>query len=304
MNELESDRAFQSDMERAAGELENARVACKKIQAELAGTQQEFSRQRDLVQRHLASGDHMHTLQVQLAALQQESDSCPSQIKTLETRQQAARKRFDEWRFSLEGNSGKNGRGEQLQPILLRSQRQQENLRLLKMRAENMVLRSPVDGSIAAGIHAAIGNVVVAGEPLIVVVESNPQQVIAYLDENRLCPFVSGDAVILRPRNKAASPMQGTVVSISSTVSQLPQRFWPVPTRPQWGKQLYIRADSSRALIPGEKFDIVPSLKPVSMNLTVAPATERTMVGAGRASSGRFYRMEKESLWAHPEMPR
>jgi multidrug resistance efflux pump len=273
MGGLESGRAFQSDIEKAAGELENARAVCQKIQAELAGTQQEFNRQRDLVQRHLASADRMHILQVQLAALQQESDSCPSQIKTLEARNQAARKRFDEWRFSLEGNSGQNARGEQLQPILLRSQRQQENLRLLKMRAENLVLRSPADGYIA-GIHVASGNVVAPGEPLIVVVESNPRQVIAHFDENRLCPVVSGDTVVLRPRNKAASPMQGTVVSVSSTVSQLPQRFWPAPNRPQWGRQLFIRADSSRVLIPGEKFDIIPSPKTGSMNLAAVSANE------------------------------
>jgi multidrug resistance efflux pump len=273
MSGLESGRAFQSDMEKAAGDLENARATCQRIQAELAGTQQEFNRQRDLVQRHLASADRMRTLQVQLAALQQESDSCPAQIKTLETRNQAARKRLDEWRFSLEGNSGRNTRQEQLLPIQLRSQRQQEYLRLLKMRAENLVLRSPVDGYVA-GIQAASGNVVAAGEPLIVVVESSPRQVIAYLDENRLCPFVSGDTVGLRPRNKAASPMQGTVVSVSSTVSQLPQRFWAAPNRPQWGKQLFIRADSSRALIPGEKFDIVPSLKMGSMNLPAVSANE------------------------------
>jgi multidrug resistance efflux pump len=268
---LESGRAFQSDIERAAGELENAHAACQRIQAELAGTQQEFNRQRDLVQRHLAAADRMHILQVQLAALRQENDSCPSQIKTLEARNQAARKRFDEWRFSLEDNSGQNARGEQLRPILLRSQRQQESLRLLKMRAENMVLRSPVDGYVA-GIHAECGSIVSAREPLIVVVESSPRQVIAYIDENRLCPFISGDTVVLRPRNKAAAPMQGTVVSISSTVSQLPQRFWPVPNRPQWGKQLFIRADSSRALIPGEKFDIVPNLKTGPRNLAAVSA--------------------------------
>jgi multidrug resistance efflux pump len=266
MEGLESSRAFQSDMERAANELVNARAACQRIEAELAGTQQEFNRQRDLVQRQLASADRMHALQVQLAALQQESNSCPSQIKTLEAKNQAAQKRFDEWRFSLEGNSGKNARWEQLQPILLRSRRQKEYLRLLIMRLENRVLRSPADGYIAV-IHAESGAVVTTGEPLIVIVESSPRQVIAYLDENRLSPIVSGDTVVLRPRNKAAAPMQGTVVAVSSTVSQLPQRFWPAPNRPQWGKQLFIRADSSRALIPGEKFDIVPSLKTGPTNL-------------------------------------
>jgi multidrug resistance efflux pump len=279
MSGLESDRAFQSDIERAAGELENARAACQKIQAEISGMQQEFNRQRDLVQRHLAAAERMHTLQVELAALQQENDSCPSQIKTLETKNQAARKRFDEWRLSLEGNSGQNARREQLLPIQLQSQRQQENLRLLKMRAENLVLRSPVDGHIAS-IHAESGSVVSAGEPLIVVVESSPRQIIAYLEENRLCPFISGDTVILRPRNKAAAPMQGTVVSVSSTVSQLPQRFWPAPNRPQWGKQLFIRADSSRALIPGEKFDIAPSLKTGSVNFAAVSANEEISMKA------------------------
>jgi multidrug resistance efflux pump len=270
---LESGRAFQSDMEKAAGELESARAACRRIQVELSGTQQEYDRQRDLVQRHLASADRMHSLQVQLAALQQESDSCPSQIEALEATKQAAQKRFDEWRFSLEGNSDRNAHREQLKPILLRSRRQQEYLQLLKMRAENLVLRSPADGYVA-GIDAASGDVVVAGEPLIVIVEASPRQVIAYLDENRRCPVAAGDTVILRPRNKEASPMQGTVVSVSSTVSKLPQRFWMSPNRPQWGKQVFIRADSSRTLIPGEKFDIVPNPKTGAMNFTAVSANE------------------------------
>jgi len=272
-NAEESDRPFQSDMEKAAEDLENARAYCKRIQAELAGTQKEFNRQQDLVQRRMTTADRMHVLQLQLAAIQQENDSCPSQIKILEAKDQAARKRFNEWRVSQEGNSGQNTHQEQLLPIQLRSQWQKEKIRLLKMRMENLVLRSPVDGYIAS-IKAASGNVVTAGDPLIVVVQSRPQQIIAYSDENRLCSLVPGETVVLRPRNKATPPMQGRVVSVSPTVTQLPPRFWLMRQRPLWGRRIFIQADSSRDLIPGERFDIISGTKTDPINLAAESAHE------------------------------
>jgi HlyD family secretion protein len=298
MNGLESSRAFKSDMEKAAEELENARAACQRIRAEIAGTQQEFNRQKDLVQRHLASAERLNELQVQLTVLQQERDSCPLQIKTLEAKNRAARQRFDEWRISLEGNSGQNARQEQLLPIRLQSQRQQENLRLLKMRAENMVLRSPVDGFIAH-IHTASGSIAIAGAPVFVIVESSPQQVIAYLDENRLCPVAAGDGVMLRPRDKAASIMQGTVISVSPAISQLPQRFWPTPNRPLWGKQLFIRVDSSRTLVPGEKFDVIPSPKTERRNPPAVSANENN---SGKPSDAPVWPKLQSNLMSRPRV--
>ena len=265
---LETDRTFQSDLEKAEVELGEARAECARTHAELAGVKEEISRQRELVQHRMAPADRMYQLQVRLTALQQAVTSCPSRIEALEKRKQAAWQRFDGWRSSGRGSLDGNANHVQLQPLRLRSTRQQEYLRLLKMRVENMVLRAPIDGYVVK-VNAMTGSVLTLGEPLIVIVEANPQQVIAYLEEDRSYSVVAGDKALMRPRDRAGVPAEGTVAAVAATVSQMPQRFWPAPTQPRWGRQVFIRTDANHSLAPGEAFDI--TFKGRNEMLKIAP---------------------------------
>lgn len=252
---LERKRLFQSDLERAEIELGEVRSGCASDRAELAAVEEELSRQRDLVQRSLTSSGRMHELQVRITALQEVVASCPSRMEGLESRKLAAQQRYDVWRLTSENSLGGRGSHEQLHPLELRSARQREHLDLLRIRLENMSLRAPIDGEVVS-VLALTGNVLTPGDPLMVIVEANPRQVIAYIEEDRDLRIAAGDRAVMRPRDRAGVPVEGAVVAIAETVSQMPPRFWTLPTRPRWGRQVFIRIDPAHDASPGEAFDI------------------------------------------------
>jgi multidrug resistance efflux pump len=252
---MESDRSFRSDLEKAEVELVEARADCERAHAEVKAVQEEISRQRELVLKRLLAAERMHQLEVQLTALRQIVASCPSRMETIEKRQQAAQKRSDDWRFTGGGGTYSHAKQEQLQPLLLRSSRQKEYLRLLRLRLENLVLRAPVDGYVSK-VHAMPGSSLTPGEPLMIIVGADPRQVIAYQEEDRGRTVVAGDQVLMYPRDRSGLRTQGRVTAVAATVSQLPLRFWPAPTRPRWGRQIFIRLDANRSLVPGEAVDV------------------------------------------------
>jgi multidrug resistance efflux pump len=252
---LESERAFQAEVEQAAIALQAARSTYARDRAELDSVQTELSRQRDLVARHLAQADRMKDLEVKRAALEQEVTSWPTRIGGLEARERAARERMATWRSSHGVSSGLDARKAQLRPLELRVVRQRAYLALLKQRLAATALLAPAYAFIT-NISARPGDVLTPGAPVLVMVEANPSQVIAYAEEDRGYALSVGGKTVIRRRVRSADRFEGTITAIAGTVSQLPVRFWPAPNRPRWGREVFIAIGSGRKLDPGEAVDI------------------------------------------------
>jgi multidrug resistance efflux pump len=248
---LETERAFQQELEEAEIELRAARSNCARDRAEMLGVQKELSRQRDLVRQHLSDANRMKELEVRLAALEEAVAAWPARTEALEKRVQAASERL----VSQAGASGRNARHDQLRPIQLRILRQREYLRLLEKRLAQMELRAPVDAHVAT-VVARPGNVLTPGDPVMTMVEAEPRQVIAYLEEERGSAVAIGSKAVIRRRDRQAGGAEGTVVAVAATVSQVPSRFWPAPNRPRWGREVFISIHPGRNLDPGEAVDI------------------------------------------------
>jgi multidrug resistance efflux pump len=116
-------------------------------------------------------------------------------------------------------------------------------------------MKAPVDGDVVELI-ARRGDVLTPGDPLLKIVEANPRQVIAYLEEARSSPVREGNTALMRRHDRAGAPVIGTVKSVSGTVAQMPSRFWPAPSVPRWGRQVFIQVDPGQRLVPGEAFDV------------------------------------------------
>ena len=253
---LEADHNFQVDLEKAQTELGQAENDEALRQAERKALEAEISRQAELVQRHLVSGDRLQELRLKQAALQDATAAGRARIEALQARRQAVLARSENWRSVRAPGSRNGGKATQLQPLLIQQARQRENLQLLRLRLENLVMRSPVDGTVAR-VEARTGDVLAAGAPVMTVVEDRPCQVIAYLEEDRGWAVETGDRVTLRPRDRTGAARPGTVDAVSGTVAMLPQRFWPAPSRPRWGRQVFIHVDDRCPPHPGEAFDVL-----------------------------------------------
>ena len=118
-----------------------------------------------------------------------------------------------------------------------------------------MVLYAPAD-SFVVKVLAEPGDVLIPGDPVMVLAAACPRQVVAYLDEDRGWQVAKDEKVILRRRGIDGSAVEGTVADVAEPVSQIPSRLWPTPTRPRWGRQVFIRPDPNHELSPGELLDI------------------------------------------------
>jgi multidrug resistance efflux pump len=272
LTRLETERTFRAQCEEAEVELQAARATHHRDRAELAAVQEELDRQRTLVKQRLANTARMQELQVRLAALQEAVAAWPARVEALEAREKAARQRLETWRATHAGASGTDARRDRLRPLELQLLRQQEYLELLRKRLRNMTLRAPAEAYVTS-VAAREGDVLRPGDPVLVLVEADPVQVVAYVNEERGGRLAIGDTASLRSRDRNGGSVTGAIAGISRAVSQLPPRFWPGPTRPRWGREVFVRVAPGHPLDPGEAFDITFRRKPEAP-ASVAAATD------------------------------
>jgi multidrug resistance efflux pump len=251
-SDLRAERAFEAELEAAEVDCQANRAASERVQAELTSVRQELVRERDLVARRLTDSRRLKDLEARLATLVSDADAWPRRLQALDNRARSTRARLLAWRADHGGAAGGRARRQQLRPLELRVPRQREYLELLQKRLANMVLRAPAPGRVTT-ILAREGTVVKPGDPVLVLV-ADSLQVIAYVEEERAPRIAVGDQALLQTRTSAKQRFEGTVTSIARTVSQIPARFWPSPSRPRWGREVFIQANGK--LDPGQAVDI------------------------------------------------
>jgi hypothetical protein len=137
----------------------------------------------------------------------------------------------------------------------------------LEALADQHVLRAPCDG-IVVDIRARAndaptmrpgeavlrgpGESVVAGEPVLAIAEARPTEIIAYVDE-RSWPALGPDTEIeIASASRPSSRHVTRIRSVHPTIEQLPERLWPVPNVPVWGRPVLIDVPTGLELLPGE----------------------------------------------------
>jgi multidrug resistance efflux pump len=121
----------------------------------------------------------------------------------------------------------------------------------IEIRRGSLVLRSPVSGQISELI-AARGQAIVAGEPVVIVAERRPSEIVAWLDDNDPTePRDSGRVRVasVRDREHAAESL---VLRIGPTFQPKPQRLWRDPRFPDYGRAIVIAGVPALDLVPGE----------------------------------------------------
>jgi multidrug resistance efflux pump len=128
-------------------------------------------------------------------------------------------------------------------------------------------LKSPIDGRVIP-IHGQRndtllqrpgeelmrreGEVVRAGDPILVVAEAQPTEIVMYVNEQLLGYVKKGMPVELRKTRTPPQVARSTIGDVGPTVELMPQRLWRSPTIPQWGLPVVIAVPAGLDLIPGE----------------------------------------------------
>ena len=164
--------------------------------------------------------------------------------------QQAAERRAAherESRQTLEGQSWFDALG--------RAIAEQERLvEVLGLQRGALQLVAPADGQITQML-AAPGQGVVPGEALLMLTESAPREIVAYVRPEELEGIGESMTVdVIQSGDRRRMPAR--VAGIGTAVEQLPVQLWRDPTRPEFGRPLMIHYDARMNLIPGERVTV------------------------------------------------
>jgi len=245
----ETERAFQSDLADAASRLDTARAGQQRQSAEIAPLRDEIARQKRFVQEGLAKRDRLDELELRLRTADETLRQAPARIEPLERRVREAEERLRAWRTRSSGNAPR------VQPMRDQAAQQDEAIRVLRARIAAASLLAPADGLVVS-LLARTGDVAAAGVPFLILQGSGPRQVVAYVNERDGARISAGAPALLRRRSLDREEFRTKIARIPETVTQLPTRFWVLPSMPQWGREVILEIPAGARLDNGEALDV------------------------------------------------
>ncbi len=137
----------------------------------------------------------------------------------------------------------------------------------LLIRRKVLAIISPIDGVVVQiqvnANQAALrrpgedilrrpGEVVLAGDPILVVAEETPREIIAYATEEQLSNVKETMVVELIKNTTPRQIASSQVVHLGPAMEIMPERLWRNPNVAQWGRPMLIKIPPGLKLIPGE----------------------------------------------------
>jgi hypothetical protein len=139
------------------------------------------------------------------------------------------------------------------------------------VKREALKITSPIDGTVTQiqvnsnqvalrrpgeNVLRKPGEFVLAGDPILVVAEKEPTEIVAYIGQEQLAKVKESMAVKIIKNTEPAQVASSQVVSLSPTMELMPQRLWRNPNVAQWGRLILIKIPPSMKLLPGETVGI------------------------------------------------
>jgi len=128
---------------------------------------------------------------------------------------------------------------------------QEQLIEELRARAQPVVLNAPFAG-VVSHIDRRPGDAVLAGDPILTVVEAEPREVIAYVRQNLLGGVQEMMDVELVTTSEPVRVAASQVTGIGPAVELMPERLWVNPNIPEWGRPILIKIPPGLELVPGE----------------------------------------------------
>jgi len=158
---------------------------------------------------------------------------------------EAARRRID---FE-QGRSG--GVEPALAPLEEAVRVQAGVLEELRVEQASLVLRAPVAGEVSR-ILCRDGQAVPLGEPVAMIVESVPREIVAYLPERAAGRLKERSVVAVERRGSPGRVAESVVTQVGTSVEATPAQLWRDPRVPEYGIAVAIAAVPALELVPGE----------------------------------------------------
>jgi multidrug resistance efflux pump len=151
----------------------------------------------------------------------------------------------------------------QLQGLRSRIVVQRRILRELELAEASYLLHAPRAGRIST-LPAPVGQALLAGEPVVVIMDPRPREALVYVAEGSPSTISIGDSFNV---SKADAMKDSTIAGLSveavvhtqvPNIQQLPARLWKNPLVAEYGKIFLVGPLDELELIPGERIFLEP----------------------------------------------
>lgn len=252
--------------ERLASEAESAALTVTQLEAEternrseLDQLDEQIARQQKLVAERLASAATLNELKLRRSALARAVVESKNTLRQARDNAKAARGRLSQWRkdapeHDATVNTGPDAR---IAPFLAAVEAQSARCEQLQEVRARMTLVAPFAARVSA-ILLHPGDTALEGTQVLSVLDDQPRQVIAYVDQMWAARVRVGDHARLRPSDRSGPARSGHVIALGASVSEIPPRFRPIPDQPAFGREVFValEPDEGQALLPGQAFDV------------------------------------------------
>lgn len=221
-------------------------------QASLSALDREVDRLNGLLENQLIKASEVEPRR-------RERDALAARVGTFERARASGQAGLDE-KSGRRAGSNRHNAVVQLRVAPLREAVKVKDAELaqIALQISSLTLRAPGDGVVSV-VNRRPGEVVAAGEAILVLVSHRPGVFAVYVPERQVHVPSVGDQVGLSRRGIFATTGHGHVIEISPDIIELPPRLRPSPQLPVWGRRILIDAsesESMRDVPPGEEIRV------------------------------------------------
>ncbi|MBI1944096.1 MAG: HlyD family efflux transporter periplasmic adaptor subunit [Deltaproteobacteria bacterium] len=251
--DFETGARLEADAERAAVDLATLAADQKRDAAELATVEELLKKQRELVEKKLASAEQRDQLDLRRASLAETVADATARLATAKVHAAKADQRLAEWKKGHTGSTDDARTGPERASV----RAQEERLRQLRAEKDAHILRAPITGRVSA-VLAVVGAALAAGEVAVRVQDDSARTATAWVDEQGAGKVAVGDRVRLRPTDGRGAERTGMVRALGVAVAELPARFRQIPSEASFGRAVFLDLDPAEGALPplpGQAFE-------------------------------------------------
>jgi multidrug efflux pump subunit AcrA (membrane-fusion protein) len=267
-------RTFEVDIENANIKILSLRsqIASDRIDLEYLAAQTKVT--QDLVEQKAVAPYEQEKAKFQYDALAKKIEENEKLLEQAKSDLQQAQQRRDEYVKNNPFNPSVDDALEVIRKQIAVQTRRMDGvlaqLDALKSR-ESLEVKAPIDGVVipiqqraneerllrpGEKIIGRPGEVVTAGEPILAIAETKPNEIITYVGERLLGQLRENMPVELIKEREPPQIAKSQVMEIGPTMELMPERMWLNPNIPQWGRPVLIKIPEGLELIPGEMIGI------------------------------------------------
>ena len=261
---------YNTESRRFVVDVENTRLTILEHKALLASDRillgdlnTELSISKRLLEQNIIEPYELEKAKVQYETLSKKIEENENLLKQAESDLKQSLQRYEEFQAQKPYYSSVD---KALDVIHKQIKVQEQLINELLARFEPLELKSPINGIVipiqgnsnevplrrpGEGVIRRAGEVVNAGDQILAIAESEPSEIIAYVNEMQSAYIEEGMTVQIVNNANPVQMANVQITYISPVIEQIPDRLWTDPRYPEWGRPILMKIHPNMKLYSG-----------------------------------------------------